>query len=131
MTAFSKRFFVCAIAYVVAGMALGLHMGSSQNFTMAPLHAHMNLVGWATMGLFAFYYNAVPTAAAGKLPQAHFWIAQIGLLLMIPGLAMVLSENMSGEPLLVAGEMLTGVSMLIFGYIVLRNPSTQENHSAS
>jgi len=124
MTAFSKRFLLCAIAYVVAGMALGIHMGAGQNFTMAPLHAHMNLVGWATMGLFAFYYNAVPSAAVGKLPQAHFWIAQIGLLMMIPGLAMVLSENMSGEPLLAAGGFLTGISILIFGYIVLRTPST-------
>ncbi len=119
------------MAYVVVGMVLGIHMGASQKFTLAPLHAHMNLVGWATMGLFAFYYNAVPAAAAGKLAQAHFWLAQIGLLLMIPGLAMVLYENMSGEPILVVGEVLTAASMLIFAYKVVRNPATSPGSAAS
>ena len=53
-------------------MALGIHMGVGQDFTLSPLHGHMNLIGWATMALFAFYYNAVPPAAEGKLPPVHF-----------------------------------------------------------
>jgi len=124
MNAFSRRFLLCAIGYVVLGMGLGIHMGGVENFTLAPIHAHMNLVGWATMALFAFYYNAVPDAAAGKLAQAHFWIAQLGLLAMIPGLYMVLTHNPSGLPLLIGGELLTALSMLIFGFTVLRNPAT-------
>ena len=118
MTAFSKRFLLCAVAYVVVGMALGTHMGANQDFKLAPLHAHMNLVGWATMALFAWFYNAVPAAAEGKLAQAHFWIAQVGIILFIIGLYMVLNEHMAGEPILIGGEMLTSLSMLIFGYKV-------------
>jgi len=123
VTSFSRRFLLCAIAYVVIGMALGIHMGAREDFVLAPVHAHMNLVGWVTMALFAFYYNAVPAAGEGKLAQAHFWIAQIGLILMIPGLTMMLTGNPGGTPLLIGGEILTALSMLIFAFTVWRNPA--------
>ena len=124
MTSFSKRFLLCAIGYVVLGMLLGIHMGAQQDFKLVPLHAHMNLVGWASMALFAYFYNAVPAAAEGKPAQAQFWIAQAGMLLLIVGLYMVLNENPQGEPILIVGEILTALSMLIFGYLVWRSPAT-------
>jgi|SaaInlStandDraft_7_1057024.scaffolds.fasta_scaffold73280_2 cbb3-type cytochrome oxidase subunit 1 len=124
MTSFSKRFLLCAVAYVVLGMALGTHMGAQQDFKLAPIHGHMNLVGWVTMALFAWFYNTVPAAAGDKLAQAHFWAAQIGMVMFIIGLYIVLNENMTGEPVLIAGELLTGISMLIFGYKVWKTDAT-------
>jgi uncharacterized membrane protein len=124
MTSFSKRFLLCAVAYVVLGMGLGMHMGARQDFQLAPLHAHMNLVGWVTMAIFAWFYNAVPAAAEGKLAQVHFWAAQIGMIMFIVGLYMLLNENMTGEPVLIIGELLTGISMLIFGYKVWKTEAT-------
>jgi hypothetical protein len=107
--------------YVVIGMALGIHMGANQDFTLAPVHAHLNFVGWASMALFAFYYNAVPAAAERKLAKVHFWVAQIGLVLFMPSLVMLLKGDMSATPVLIVGELLTGASMLIFAYTVWRN----------
>jgi cbb3-type cytochrome oxidase subunit 1 len=124
MTSFSKRFLLCAVGYVVIGMLLGMHMGAQQDFKLAPLHAHMNLVGWVTMALFAWFYNIVPAAAENKLAQIHFWIAQLGMILLIIGLYMVLNENMTGEPILIIGESLTAISMLIFGYKVWRTETS-------
>ena len=124
MTSFSKRFLLCAVGYVVLGMLLGIHMGTQQDFKLAPLHAHMNLVGWATMALFAFFYNSVPAAADGKPARAQFWIAQAGMILIIVGLYMVLNDNLQATPILVVGELLTALSMLIFGYIVWRSQAT-------
>lgn len=120
MTRFSRRFLLCAIGYVFLGMCLGIVMGASQDFTLAPVHAHANLIGWATMGLFAFYYNAVPQAGETGLARLHFWTAQLGLLLIIPGLSMALSGNKTGEPILIVGEFLTLLSMLLFAWTVHR-----------
>ena len=120
MNQFARRFLLCAIAYVIVGMFLGIFMGGSEDFTLAPVHAHMNLVGWASMGLFALYYNAVPAACETSMARAHFWVAQGGLLLLIPGLTMMLMGNLSGLPILLAGEFLTALSMLLFGYTVYR-----------
>ena len=121
MTHFSKRFLLCAIGYVIVGMFLGIFMGATQDFSLAPVHAHMNLVGWASMGLFAYFYNAVPEAGETRLAKAQFWIAQAGLLMLIPGLTMVLKENITGEPILIVGELLTATSMLLFGFTVFRH----------
>lgn len=121
MTQFSRRFLLCAIAYVIVGMTLGIFMGATQDFTFEAVHAHMNLVGWATMGLFSYYYNAVPEAGETRLAHVHFWVAQAGILMLIPGLTMVLQGNMTGEPILILGEMLTAASMLLFGFTVYRH----------
>lgn len=121
MTAFSRRFLLCAIAYVFAGMLLGIQMGAAEDFTLAPVHAHANLIGWTTMALFAFYYNAVPTAGETKLAQVHFWVSQIGLLLMLPSLAMALHGNAAGIPALIVGEILILIAMMIFAFTVWRN----------
>ncbi len=121
MTHFSRRFLLCAIGYVIIGMFLGIFMGATQDFSLAPVHAHMNLVGWASMGLFAYFYNAVPEAGETRLANAQFWIAQAGLLMLIPGLTMVLKENITGEPILIVGELLTATSMLLFGFTVFRH----------
>ena len=121
MTSFARRFLLCAIGYVLVGMSLGIFMGATEDFVLAPVHAHMNLIGWATMGLFAYYYNAVPEAGETTLAQIHFWVAQVGLVMIIPGLALMLTGNTSAAPVMIIGEILTALSMLIFAFTVYRN----------
>jgi len=50
MSRLSLAFFATAALCVLAGMVWGIQMGVSGNMTEAPAHAHLNLVGWATMG---------------------------------------------------------------------------------
>jgi len=38
-----------AAIYLVIGILLGIHMGKSHDHTLAPVHAHINLLGWASM----------------------------------------------------------------------------------
>jgi hypothetical protein len=33
--------------WLVVGMALGIYMGMTKSFALMPLHAHINLVGFA------------------------------------------------------------------------------------
>jgi hypothetical protein len=40
-----------AALYLVIGVAMGIIMGDSQDFTLRPVHAHVNLVGWAILAL--------------------------------------------------------------------------------
>lgn len=59
------RFFVIGILFALTGMGLGTYMGISQDFLFAPVHAHINLVGWATHFLFGLYYRSESTNAKG------------------------------------------------------------------
>ena len=37
--------------------ALGIAMAMRQDFTLAPAHAHLNLLGWVSMALYGLYYR--------------------------------------------------------------------------
>jgi cbb3-type cytochrome oxidase subunit 1 len=100
-------------------MVWGIVMSATMDHTLAPAHAHLNLIGWVTMGLFGVYYHNVPAAAQTHLAKFHFAIATLGVLLIVPGIVMALTR--SGETLAKAGSALTLLSMLIFVFTVFRN----------
>lgn len=112
------RFMLSAILAVVIGMALGLYMGPSQDLTLVPVHAHLNLLGWATMMLFGLFYRSDPVAAGTTLAAWHFWIAFVGLILFAGGLAAVEYGNTSVTIVLIIGAVLSLISMLIFAWTV-------------
>ena len=54
-----------AIAYLIVGVGFGIAMGATENFTLRPVHAHINLLGWTTMAL-----AGSSTACIRRPPQA-------------------------------------------------------------
>ncbi|MCB9994320.1 MAG: hypothetical protein H6873_11770 [Hyphomicrobiaceae bacterium] len=112
-------FFVAAVICVTIGMAWGIIMAATNDHLLAPAHAHLNLVGWVTMALFGLYYHVTPKAAASGLPRIHFGLAILGVVTMVPGIAIVIvTEN----PILaIIGSLLTISSMLVFLYTVWTN----------
>lgn len=111
-------FFCTGILSVLIGMLWGIQMSATHDHRFAPAHAHLNLLGWVTMSIFAFYYHLVPAAAEGLLPKVHFTAALAGLVLLTPGIVMAVAER--GEGLAKAGSLLTLASMGMFLAVVLR-----------
>lgn len=70
----SLGFLVMGGVYLVAGIVLGSYMGGSGDHSLAPVHAHINLLGFALMTAFGLGYRLVPGLADGVLPKAHFWL---------------------------------------------------------
>ena len=103
---------------VLLGMIWGIQMSATHDHTLSPAHAHLNLVGWVTFAIFGFYYHAVPSAAGG-LAKLHLTLATLGLLAMVPGIALAVMGQT--ELLAIAGSFLTLASMALFAVIVLRN----------
>lgn len=118
MNGIARYFMLLGVISVVLGMAWGIQMAASGDHSMAAAHAHLNLLGWVTCAIFAFYYHAVPTAAEGPLPLVHLLIATAGLITIVPGIAMALRHD--GETLAKIGSLLSLLSMLIFAVVVLR-----------
>ena len=113
-------FFLAAVLCVMTGMSLGIWMGMAQQFQFAPVHAHLNLVGWATMALFAIYYRLTPQAAQGWLPRIHAMLAITGIVAMASGLAGEIAGRNELIPALQVGSLLTAASMLLFLFTVVR-----------
>ncbi|HMI97420.1 MAG TPA: hypothetical protein VK479_12980 [Micropepsaceae bacterium] len=115
----SLWFFAVAPIYVLIGMCFGIFMGATENFTLAPAHAHLNLIGWVTMALYGTFY-ALAGDASKKLAWAAFWLNNAGVAIMFPSLAMVLSFG-DGSPFLaplIVSEFLVLGAMLCFAFSV-------------
>lgn len=111
-------FIAFAVLFAVVGMGLGILMGITEDHTLAPAHAHNNLIGWVTMALYGFYYKAVPAAAKTRLALVHFWLALIGSLTIGVGIALA----NQGQPMLVQVSSLVVIAAMgLFAYIVWTN----------
>ena len=118
MRGVSFWFLAIGAVAVLIGMIWGIRMSATHDHTLSPAHAHLNLVGWVTFALFGFYYHAVPTAVGGAA-KLHLALATLGLVAMVPGIALAVTGQT--ELLAIAGSFLTLASMALFVVIVLRN----------
>jgi hypothetical protein len=114
----SSLFLRTAVLAAVAGMGLGIGMGITHDHSLHSLHAHINLVGWASMFLFGLYYRATP-AADGRLALWHYYVAAPAFLVFMTGLAGIfLGHPESFAPFAIVGALLTFVSMALFAFNV-------------
>lgn len=111
-------FMVLGVISALIGMSWGLYMAGTEDHTLAPAHGHLNLLGFVSFSVFAIYYHIVPGSDASALPKAHFLLSLVGLLALVPGIALALSGQ--SEILAVAGSMLSAVGMLCFLVVLLR-----------
>lgn len=117
MQSTDRLFIGAGIVAGIAGMVLGIVMGISGDFTLAPAHAHINLVGWASLSLFGLAYRA-GIAKNDRWAVVHFWIAVAGALILPLGIVLAISK---GQPAVaIGGSLLTLASMLMFGINFLR-----------
>ncbi|MCD2173217.1 cbb3-type cytochrome c oxidase subunit I [Rhizobium sp. C4] len=112
--------FVSAALYALIGMAMGIFMAASHDHTLSPAHAHLNLLGWVSMGIFGLFYQAAPGAASRRIAKYHVAFATLSVWLLIPGVAMAnLGMN---EGLAVIGSLMTIASMALFFFIAISTP---------
>ena len=124
-----RLFLRIAVLYVILGMTLGIWMSATENFLFRGVHAHMNLVGWASMALYGLIYQAYPAMAASKLAVWHFWIANVGALLLVLGIAFILLQMHALVPVVIAGSYLSLIPAVLFAINIYSNagaPSAKE-----
>jgi hypothetical protein len=120
MNTLAKRFVIAAIASALIGMSLGIAMGLTGNLALAHVHAHFNLLGWVSLSLFGLFYQCVPHAASGPLPQFQFYLSVLGSNLMAPALAIPLLGYSSLQSALAVPGSLSIAGMLCFAAVVYR-----------
>lgn len=91
----SRNFLVIGGIYLLLGILLGSYMGGSGDHSLAPVHAHINLLGFTLMTVFGLGYRLIPTLAGTRLATAHFWLHQIGALVLLAGLLLLMTGALS------------------------------------
>lgn len=121
----SNAFLRLGVLALIVGVSLGMWMGANEDFTLRPIHAHINLVGWASMMIMGFFYRLLPHAA-GRLAWVQLSLFTLGFILMMTGLSGMLLGNEALLPLLMAGELMTGAGILLFAVILFRATGGRE-----
>ncbi|MBV9044734.1 MAG: hypothetical protein JO167_02465 [Alphaproteobacteria bacterium] len=118
----SAAFFSMAALLLLAGMGLGEYMGAREDFVLAPVHAHLNLLGWATMALYGTFYALTRGTMSVGLAWTNFVLSSAGILAMAPLLFMLLTTGNAAfwGPLAGAAGGLSILGLLVFLTSVLR-----------
>ncbi|MEQ9326802.1 MAG: hypothetical protein RJQ21_05860 [Rhodospirillales bacterium] len=120
-TGLSVLFIRASVIYAIAGMALGIHMAATHDHGQMPTHAHLVLLGWVGMTIYAFFYRLWPEAAGGILPKIHAIVANVGLIALIAALYIIYGGDIAtGEPIASISSMAVFANTILFAFIVWR-----------
>jgi hypothetical protein len=105
-------FLLLAVVLLIAGAGLGIHMGTSENFALTPVHAHLNLAGWASLALFGLVYRAYPQLAERRLALFQFILSASGAVILPIGIGFAVLK--SQPALAIVGSLLWFGGVLLF-----------------
>ena len=91
----SRNFLVIGSVYLLFGILMGMYMGGSGDHSFAPVHAHINLLGFTLMTVFGLVYRALPAMAGSSLARVHFWLHQIGAITLLSMLMLLFSGKIA------------------------------------
>ena len=106
-------FLLLATILLICGAALGIVMGAREDFQLVPVHAHLNLAGWASLGLFGLTYRAYPELGATNLARYHFITSAIASVLLPIGIGLAALRNSPGLAIFSSILWLLGVLMFL------------------
>ena len=123
MNTLARICWISSAVYLLVGMAFGIWMSATQDHTLAPAHAHLNLIGGVLLALFGTFYMLVPNAAEGVLARIQVAATQLAIWFMFPGIIMAIQQK--GETLAKIGSVCGIVAILLFVVIVARAPAAR------
>lgn len=110
-----------ASVYLVIGILFGMFMSITHKFGYASVHAHINLLGWASLALAGIIYYLFPSASESVLAKIHFWLHNLGLPVMMIGLILLVNEVAGVEPVIATGGVLVTLGIIAFMFNMLKN----------
>jgi hypothetical protein len=106
-------FLLLACILLICGATLGIVMGAREDFTLVPVHAHLNLAGWASLALFGLTYRAYPEIAATSVARYHFIVSGIASVLLPIGIGLAVLKNSPSLAIVASILWLLGVLMFL------------------
>ena len=107
-------FISAAIVCLLLGEGYGLWLGASEQFQFAPVHAHMNLIGWASLALFGLIHRAFPALATAKLAPAQCILAIFSALTVPIGIYLVIASARENDMPVLVLSLLVYLSTILF-----------------
>jgi len=116
-----RLFVLTGLLFLLVGMAFGLKMSATMDFTLHGLHAHLNLLGFVLMTLFGLCYRSWPKMQEGKLATVHYLLHTVCVGVALTLLYFLLSNSELAPKIAPVMNLLLGgayLGILLFTYLV-------------
>ena len=107
------------IIYLLLGMSMGVYMGATKDFTLQPVHAHINLLGWTLLGISGLIFHAFPQLERSVLAKIYFWLYNFSVPVTMVSLFLFVNGSPTIDPILGLGSMLITASAACFAWLIL------------
>jgi hypothetical protein len=91
MNKIDSTYVAIGATWLVLGMSLGIGMGAAGDFKFMPVHAHINLIGFACHSIFGMAYRHWPAMKKSRLAPYQFWIFIVAAPITLIGLVFTLT----------------------------------------
>ncbi|MEN0072958.1 MAG: hypothetical protein AAGC69_01155 [Paracraurococcus sp.] len=113
-------FVTTAAACLLLGTDMGIAMGVAHDFQYAPAHAHLNLLGWASLALMGLTYQAWPALAAQRgLAVAQYGLSAGAALAFPCGIYLSIAQGQPGLAIAASLVWLAGVLLFLARLVLL------------
>ncbi len=106
------KFLVLGATMFMFGIGMGIYMGITHNFQLAPVHAHTNLIGFVSLSLFGIVYKIYPELQKRLLAKIHFALAAPAAVIFPIGI--ILSVTAQNPVPVIAASLMWFVGTLLF-----------------
>lgn len=127
METFVQGFLRASLVWLGIGVTIGVAMAFLPGEALAyrPAHMHANLLGFVSMMIFGVAYHVIPRFTgnplhARGLARLHFWVANVGLALLVAGWILRVGAGPAGMLLVQAGAAASAVGAFLFIYNLWR-----------
>lgn len=119
-----RQFLLCALAYAVFGMCVGIYMAASKNHGQFIAHAHILLVGFVVSFVYGLIHKLWIAAENRAVSTVQFYLHQVSTLVMVIGLLLFYGGFFQEalDPILAASAFGVLAGALLMVYLVIRFP---------
>lgn len=125
----AHMYFRTAIVFLLAGIAMGLHMAISGEHNVIGPHAHANLLGWVTMGLFGGYLALNPAKAESRFAYYQYLVYSIGVAVQIISLYLLYRGFGAMEPIVGISSLVVLAGVIMFAVIIYGKEPVEGGYS--
>ncbi|MBY6261054.1 hypothetical protein EI613_03820 [Azospirillum sp. 412522] len=117
----SSTSFRAACLFALCGLGMGIGMAASQDHSLMPAHAHLNLLGWVSLFLFGVYYRLHPALETSRLAMTQIVVWCVGTGLLTVAVAALHLGYAAFEPVAAVSSLLVFGALALFTLLVFRS----------
>ena len=114
------RLIKISVVYLVISTVLAMYMSITDIMDLSTVHSHISCLGWTMLALSGLFYHLFPELATMVLSKIYFWLVNIGLPIMILGVAIYVYESAGWVKVVISVRAFaTSIGIILFAINIL------------